>query len=488
MESQNLVSENNKILFLIPPERTNFYREIGNEPTMHIGLAYVATYVATHLPMEVKVIDATVEKVREQQIYRIIENYKPNILAMTAYTFQIKDAARIAEETKARVPGVRVIIGGYHVNAIPERTLREFPGFDFAVFGEGEQTAVELIQDIRAGGNAKGVHGVARRQGDEIIINPQREYIDDLSSLPYPDFSLFAIRKYGNTVDPPSMFWLRCVPIYMNRGCPFKCTFCLRSFGNRIRYRPLEHVMGEIERDLLKYRANRLIILDETFTTNREYTMRFSHRMIRNGFNKRVKWFCQTRTDLADSELLLQLKSAGCRFINFGIESGSEEQLRAVNKKVTLSHALNMVREAVKLGIRVQCGFIIGLPGETQKTAKDTIQTALRVDPSIATFSILTPFPGTPIYDMAVKGEGGLKLLTEDWSRYNKQVAGGVLELEGLPLKQLLALQNLAYRRFYLRPRKIFNILLFVTPSKVLRYLVGYLLRMHSKRPFFGQR
>ena len=475
------MKKNAKVLFAIPPERYHLYREIGNEPTMHMGLAYVATYLASCLPVEVRLVDAPVERMGTKEFCRLVEEYRPLILAMTAYTFQIKDAAWIAEQVKKRLPDLQIVIGGYHVNAIPSRTLKEFPVFDTAVFGEGEQTAVELVKQIQTGGGG-GRDGTAYRNKDEVVVNPGRAFIEDLADIPYPDFSLFRMNRYANTVDPPSMFWLRCVPIYINRGCPYKCKFCLRSFGNRVRYRELEHVMGEIERDIFDYRANRLLIMDETFTVNRESTIRFTDEMTRRAFHKKLKWFCQTRVDLVDEELLKRLKLSGCRYMNFGIESGSEEQLKAVDKKVVLHQARKVVGEAMRLGMRVQCGFIFGLPGETVETAKETIETSIRIDPSVATFSILTPFPGTKIYEMARRGEGGLKLLTEDWSQYGKQVARGALELENLPFKQLLSLQNLAYRRFYLRPKKILNIFLFVSPAKILRYLVGYLLQMQKRK------
>lgn len=469
-----------KILFAIPPGRFALLRDIGNEPTIPIGLAYVATYVADKLPVEVKVLDAPTERVNVEKFVRIIDTVRPDILAITAYTFQIKEAALVVEEVKKKFPEIKAIIGGYHVNALPSRTLHEFPMFDYAVFGEGEQTAVELILAIIENRTPSSIPGTAYREGEDVITNSRREYLNDISEIPYPDFSLFPVGRYANTIDPPMMFWLRSIPILINRGCPYRCLFCSRSFGNKVRYRPLDHVMGEIERDRKEYRANRLIILDETFTVNREFTMQFTDDLIRRGLHSRIKWMCQTRTELVDPEVLVLMKRSGCRFITFGIESGNEERQRAVEKKLDLAGAREIIGQAMKLGIRVQCTFIIGLPGETEKTAGETIDASIDLDPSISTYSILTPFPGTVIYDMAVRGEKGLRLLTQDWSKYGKQVAGA-LELEDLPLRRLLALQNMAYRKFYLRPKKIINTLLFVSPFKMVRYLFGYIWRMYTR-------
>jgi len=474
--------EDYRILFAIPPEPFRLVQEIGNEPSVHIGLAYVATCAAAEPGVSVRVLDAPAQGVGVRGFERVLAGYRPDLLAMTAYTFQIQNAARVAAEAKRVLPGLKTVIGGTHVNAIPRRTLDEFPSFDLAVFGEGERTLVELVRSLRAGGTGQGVEGVAYRSGEGACRNPPRPYIDDLTEIPYPDFSLFPMRRYANTVDPPMKVWLRCVPITIHRGCPYRCKFCLRSFGNRVRTRPVEHALGEIERDVADYRANRILIYDETFSVNRAFALRFCEEMRRRGLDRKVRWFCQTRTDLIDVPLLREFARAGCHYVNLGIESGSEEQLRAVAKGADTRGAGRIVREAERLGVRVQCGFIIGLPGETEASARETIRTAVRLDPSVATFSILTPFPGTEIYEMARRGEAGLRLLTEDWSRYGKQAGGGALELENLPLRRLLELQNLAYRSFYLRPGKFLNVFLFVTPFKVLRYLLGYFLRRTGQR------
>jgi anaerobic magnesium-protoporphyrin IX monomethyl ester cyclase len=198
-------------------------------------------------------------------------------------------------------------------------------------------------------------------------------------------------------------------------------------------------------------------VTDETFTLDRRRAVEFCEALLRRGLQRRMRWFCETRVDAVDQELLSLLRRAGCYSLFYGVESGNQETLDRSLKRVDKEEALTAVRWAREAGIFTHTNFIFGNPFETRETIHETIRFALEVDSDAAGFSIMVPYPGTEIRRMAREGYGGLRLLSDDFTRYGK-VVGGALELADIPRKELERLQLFAYARFYLRPRKIGNL------------------------------
>jgi radical SAM superfamily enzyme YgiQ (UPF0313 family) len=215
--------------------------------------------------------------------------------------------------------------------------------------------------------------------------------------------------------------------------------------------------MDEIERDITEHGAELVFITDETFTLDRRRAVEFCEAMLRRGFDRRVRFFCETRVDAVDRELLALLKRAGCYSLFYGVESGNQETLDLSQKRVDKDEAIAAVRWAREAKIFTHTNYIFGNPFETRATIDETIRFAVEVDSDAAGFSIMVPYPGTEIRRMAREGYGGLRLLSDDFTRYGK-VLGGALELEALPRHALERLQLYAYARFYLRPRKVANL------------------------------
>lgn len=228
--------------------------------------------------------------------------------------------------------------------------------------------------------------------------------------------------------------------------------------GNKVRYRSINNVLKEIKYNTEEYCINQLHFMDETFTLNKKRVISLCNQLINEKVFNKLKWIGETRVNLVDKDLLLKLKESGCSHIIYGIESGNDKILRIIKKGITIKQSENAIKLTKEAGIEVIATLILGHPYETRKTIDDSIKFAVNNDIDFAVFAILTPFPGTEIFKMAKKGEGNLKILTNNWNDYSKQM-GNALSLKNIPRKELDYLQTLAYMRFYLRPNKISNLL-----------------------------
>ena len=464
-----------KVLFVIPPFLSKEKR-FTHAPQVvpHLGIAYMSAFLKRK-GHKIYFIDSIAEGLSISGLLIKVAGINPDIVGLTAPTQQIFDAAAVANEVKSISSNIITIIGGYHASALPEQTLKEFSGFDYLVYGEGELTLTELLQAVSDDkkDSLKSVKGIAYREGDKIIVNPSRSYLD-VNTLPMPDFDAFNLSLYKpfytfqNRKD-------RELPVMTSRGCPYDCVFCFKSGGQVVRSRDIKSVIEEIKRDIEVYRVTHLGFIDETFTLNMKRTEDLCDELIRSGINKQIQWGCETRANLVSESLLKKMKMAGCRFISYGIESGAQEILDRAVKKLKTDDIRNAVKWSKQAGIDVYTNYIIGLPYDTIDTINQTINFAIELDPTGLAFAILTPFPGTEVVSMAEHGTGGLKILSYDWRDYGKQL-GRALELEKISRKQLEKLQRKAYIRFYMRPRKIATLFKTIRPRAMVSYWFHWLL------------
>ncbi|MBI2891526.1 MAG: radical SAM protein [Nitrospirae bacterium] len=319
--------------------------------------------------------------------------------------------------------------------------------------------------------------GVIVRSNGTFAFTPERPRSRDLDRLPLPAFDAFPVEAYDG------MYRIRRNPALLlssARGCPYQCIFCQNPGGTQYRYRSIDAVMDEIEHDLQRYPIRQIVFTDETFTINRKRTTALCEAMLSRGVPRRLRWVCETRVDAVTRDLLALLKEAGCEAISFGVEAGNQAVLDAIRKKSRKEEAVQAIRWCRELGIFTQSNFIIGHPDETRETISDTIRFALELGADSAGFSILVPFPGTEVMRMAERGEGGLRLLTRDWTKFGKQ-AGASLELEHLPRSVLERILLGAYLRFYLRPTRWLNAMR-VAHLTAVPLFVGHILATHIRK------
>jgi len=224
----------------------------------------------------------------------------------------------------------------------------------------------------------------------------------------------------------------------------------MRVLGDKVRFRSAKYVVDEIEWLVDRYHPKLISFSDETFVVRRKWVLKICEDMVSRGLEKRIKWTCNGRVNLIDEELLVQIKKAGCVRISFGIESGNEEILKVAQKESTLQQIRGAITLCNRVGLEASAFYILGFPGETKKTAMDTIRLAAELNTTTAAFGIMVPYPGTKVAEMANRGEGGYRMISEDWADFDKHL-GNALELDTLSRKQIERLQIKAYLWFYLR-------------------------------------
>jgi len=444
-----------RVLLIIPPTIPRPDRDTSfKEFLPHIGLSYVAGSLDA-AGYDLRVIDAPAEERTVESVVQIFREFRPDAVGITSNTYQIVDAVETSERLKQERPDLPVVLGGYHASALPERTLREYGCFDYVVFGEGESVLPELLDALREGNRNPEIRGLAARIGDEVTAHKPTVRIQDLDRLPFPAFQYFPLKEYRGFYRMLGR-WVRPLTICTTRGCPYQCNFCFKSVGSVFRKRSADNVLEEIERDIVRFQATQLVITDENFLLDRNHAMEICEGILQKGFHRKMEWICEARVDCVDPDLLRKMAEAHCVVLSYGIEAGNQEILDKVSKSFTLQQARDAIRWTRQAGIYADTSFIIGHTYETRDTIRDTIRFSIELDPDSASFAILSPFPATRVAEMARKGEGGLKLLTEDWTQYGKQI-GAALELESIPRADLEKYQRWAYIRFFMRPSKIRN-------------------------------
>ncbi len=429
---------NDRILLVNPPAEVP--RECYDTPNYpHIGLGYIAGYLKSHNQSATIIDSKLARKSVRQTIHEIIE-FNPRILGLTAMTHMVATTGKIASAVKAALPDTTIVLGGFHGTFLPDRTLREFPSFDYLIVGEGEIAFLDFVQHILAGKDPAAIQGVASRfkKGDEtqIRLNGRGKIPDHLDELGMPAWELF----------PKAEMY----PIMSQRGCPFGCNFCSRPYGRTLRQRSPEHVVAELTRSVEQFGCSAVDFYDETFTVRKDYVSDVCEHIITAGLHKKLRFWSYVHANTIDLPTAKKMKSAGFAEVGFGVESGNPEIMKRMQKGVTREDVLRAAKVFRDANLKFGAYFIIGHPHENRLTALDSIDLAAKVNPDSVAFGIMTPYPGTQVWEMATRGEAGYKMLTTNWEDFNKQI-GSALELENLSRKQMEILQLRGYLTVYLR-------------------------------------
>lgn len=438
-----------RIILIDPPlSLEKRYASLGDagQLTPPIGLLYLAANCRKH-GLEPSVIDANTLRMGTEELIKEALRQEPRFIGMGANTLSISSAGSLAEKLHEASPQIFVIVGGVHVSSCPEETMRRFTHFDAGVIGEGEQTIVELAKAVSASEDITDVNGIIFRSGTDLIKTPPRDYIKNLDDLPMPAWNLlpaFDAYKLSSTrfSYPPVG------SIITSRGCPGECTFCDRSvFGRAWRGHGVDYVIEMIRANIRRHHIRSLVINDDTFVINRKRLSGICEAMIKEQLN--LSWSCSARINEMTPEMLKIMKRSGCFQIAYGLESGSQKMLELMKKKITVDRMKEVVENTRKAGIRSKGYFIIGHPGETIDTIKETIDFALSIPLDDAQFTFLTPFPGSEVYDKA-RASGHF---ADEWDKMSMWDIAFVPE--GLSIEDMKYLRSVAFRRFYFRPRII---------------------------------
>ncbi len=356
----------------------------------------------------------------------------------------------------AAFPIFRWSWGGYHPSILPEETLEE-PYVDYVLRDEAELGLAGLCHFIggREDISLSDIPNLSYRNADgKFAHNPPAPLID-VDTLPWPKYDLLAMDRYSSPAY--TLFDKPVFQINAARGCPYKCSFCSQSV--KYRKRDVADVVDEIEFLIEKYGARQIHIIDPIFPLGRKHALAFSAEMIKRGVNQKIVWNATTRPEFLTEEIIHALRDAGCKSLGFGIESGVSEILRDINKKSDLDKIRKVCTIAYKAGMVVSATFIIGFPGETEAMTRQTIDYAKSLDIHYVQFSVLTPYPGTEMYNQ-LKAAGELEdLSVKDYRSYNQNIGNTGYEPAYVPKgrtgDELKAWQRRAYKEFYLRPRMV---------------------------------
>nr|MDO8084625.1 radical SAM protein [Candidatus Sigynarchaeum springense] len=405
----------------------------------------------------VRIVDLNVVETKDELVKRL-EEMPFDIIGFTATTPVITSCYRAIRLLKKMFPATKIVLGGWHASALPEKTMAECPEIDFVVKGEGDITMPELVRAIELGHSLADIEGlVFRDAGGHIVRNEDRPLVKNLDDLPFPSRHLLpmdAYRRIGfTTVGGYYKKDLYITSIVTSRGCTGKCTFCADSaiYHRTCRFRSPENVVAEIKEAVEKYNARIFFIIDANFTLSPKRVTRICELIIEEGLH--ILWACAARVDSVNEELLRLMKRAGCVRISYGVESGSPRVLGLMEKHVSIRQIKDAVQATKRAGIPVYIYFVYGMPGETIQDVYMSRQLLMELKPDYLTQSIATPFPGSELYNHAAS-RGWLD--GKPWSRYNYPF-DHVMELP--QIAEISRLQSKILIEFYTRPFFIKNTL-----------------------------
>jgi anaerobic magnesium-protoporphyrin IX monomethyl ester cyclase len=425
-----------RIALVQVPPRSEFDRHWARFPSL--GIAYVASSLRAG-GHTVELLDGKLDGLTVDDIVTRVRGQPPDLVGIPCMTVEYPRAVEIARRIKHERADVPVMVGGAHVNAVGPGALEEGEGFDYACVGEGEHLVCELADALERDGDPSTIPGLVSRGGDGLVVGPPRPPPDDYDALPFPAWDLFRPVKT--------------LPLITHRGCPFKCVFCSHNSGFKPRYRTPANVLDEVEQVLERFGPTCIRVEDETFGLHMGRTKAILEGIIARGFHRRVQFSAQTRVHRVDEEFIRLLKTANFETLELGVETGNPEVLRKIKKGITLEQVEYAVALAKANGLKVWCKFILGHPDETHAEIRDTVDFIAKINPHQLSVSIMTPFPRTPIHELALCGEGGYRLLSGGWQDFDKY-SSGVLELETVSLGQLKRYQLKCYANLYVSNRR----------------------------------
>jgi len=442
-----------------------------------LGLAYIAAYLRERGHACV-IIDGIAEQVSVDAIAERAAEF--DVVGITVLSTFALRALEIISAIRTRRPRPSIVVGGAHATALPEAMVER--GADYVVVGEGEETMFELVESLCSRNRpVDRVRGLVFRRDGETVHTPPRPFIEPLDRVPMPARNLLPMNRYRDTIlrapERPSHSMMT------SRGCRGACTFChKKTFGTKVRYFTPERIVEEILLLQSQYGARHVSIYDDNFLTDHDFVL-----AVCEGLRQRaaaVSLSVAGRVDVVNEDVLRALKNARCIKIEYGIESGCQRILDYTSKHITKDGIRRTIRLTKEVGIPSRGFFILGFPTETAAEMEETIRFALELDMDLASFTLLTPFPGTVDYRRALHS-GTFR----DPEYFHHEIVpdfafpdNPLYVPEGMTAQELLAVHRQAYRRYYLRPRMVMRRLLSLRSAQGLRAMAGGALSLVRKR------
>lgn len=395
---------NNRSVLLFYPQ----YTYPRKNPPM--GLLYLAAHIRRY-GFKPVLIDLNIDKYSDEKISGIVKQYSPLACGISFMTNQYGECLKLSKLIKRAAGTAYIFVGGPHVSALPQEILRECPEIDFSIIGEGEITALELLQALgQPDRDFSGIRGLCFKREGGIIQNQPRELVGDINSLPFPAWDLIDVTKYSVFSAKKG----RTFALLSSRGCPNRCVFCDSHtiFGRRFRARSAQNIFSEILFLHNTYGMTQFDFIDDLITLEKGRVLEFCALLKDSGVP--FFWTANARVNTIDQEMLAAMKESGCIRIDVGVESGDPAVRKQANKEISNEAIVNTHRIAKKIGIQIGTFVMVGNLGETMTSVKMTAELLKDMGEDVMV-SIACPFPGTELYRQA-KEKGYIRV--SDWTRY----------------------------------------------------------------------
>jgi anaerobic magnesium-protoporphyrin IX monomethyl ester cyclase len=435
-----------KILFVEPPK--DYWFVMGEYLPPPYGILQLAAFLEQKIAdAEIQVLDCNAEGLDWDGLEKRLVSFDPDVVASSALaTCNTYVAVRALEIAKKVKPDVLTVAGGQHFTVMAQESLNIYPEIDVIVRGEGEETLAEVVQTSANGKSFSPIKGISFREKRRIKHNSPRPLIENLDNLPLPGYKFVEnlVQKYHFTAMAGKT---RYALIEGSRGCPHRCIFCTqwKHWKGKWRKKSPKRIADEFEFCYENYGSKFLWLTDDNYGLGKRAST-LADELIQRGFSEDIMWFMQVRCDdiVENPNLLPKMRKSGLRWVLLGVESSSPSTLESFRKGTTPEQA----REAMKLmkenDIFAQAMFIIGERKDTAESIANLREFSNDLDPDLAIFAILTPFPGTAVYEEA-KRNGWI----EDWNWANYDMVHAIMPTETLSAKEVQEELYQCYRNFF---------------------------------------
>ena len=439
-----------KVLFIEPPKNPWFV--MGNYLPPPLALLCLAAYLEKSLPsVEIKILDCQAEEIEWDSVKDRIEEWNPDIVApSTLSTCNADLTLRVATITKNITPDIQTVLGGLHFSVLAEEVLQKYPQVDFIVRGEGEETFSELVRTIQENSSLDSVQGITFRKDGNVVATPDRPQIKNLDSLPFPAYHFVAahMSKYRF----PAAKKLPYALVEGSRGCAHVCSFCTQwRYWGKCRQKSPQRVADEFEY-LYREFGSRFLWLTDDYVRLDAWMETLCDELIAREITEDLMWFFQSRADeiVNGKTLLPKLRETGLQWIMTGLETHDPDLLEQYHKGVEVTTGKEAIDLLKEHDILAQTTAIIGDRSESSETLEAFREWIDDIDPDIAVFMTMTPFPGTPMYEEAL-AKGWLEGV--QWDQFD--MIHATMPTEHLTSREVQKELYKTYRSFYSWGRRI---------------------------------
>lgn len=441
-----------RILILNPPHQIAILREGRCQAPQNarkncipqMTIAYIAGMLEKGNTL--KVFDCIASGTSADEIFALARDFSPELVLVNTTTPSINSDINFVKVFKEKLPEAFIALFGTHVTAMHDVIMKQFDFIDCVIRGEPEWAVLELVNFLREKSFNRGIPGCTMRINNQLVVSTDRKFNEDLDSLGLPAWDYFDLSKYLHPVfNKPYLM------VNTSRGCGHSCIFCVASvfYGKKVRYRSVENVLDEIEQHVIgKFKVRHIWMYADDFTKSPEFVKKLCHGIIDRKL--KIVWWSNTRADIYDREMFTLMKKAGCYMLSIGGESANTTILKNIKKRTNPELIERMVKMLRRVGIDSLVYFLIGLPGETRESIRETLNFCKKINPDYVEFYPATPYPGTEFFDIALKQN---LIINKNWDYY---FCGGdkfVIEIPGISKKELDEILRKNYRDYYFRLR-----------------------------------